>query len=213
MGKLRILVGDDHTLVRQGFRKILEERPGVGRHRRGQRRPRIGAAGDVGPARHRHSGHRYAAFEWHRGDPPDRTPAASDSCPHPEHARGRSVHHPGTESRRPGYMLKDSADTDLIRGVGHRGGRGIVLQSCSCEGHARRLRSAFGRKRDRRSVRLVVRAGTGSLPVNRGRTQQQSHRRSALGQPATIETHRAHVCRSSISTTPLNSCFTRSGVV
>ncbi len=27
MGKLRILVGDDHTLVRQGFRKILEERP------------------------------------------------------------------------------------------------------------------------------------------------------------------------------------------
>lgn len=27
VGKLRILVGDDHTLVRQGFRKILEERP------------------------------------------------------------------------------------------------------------------------------------------------------------------------------------------
>jgi len=26
VGKLRILVGDDHTLVRQGFRKILEER-------------------------------------------------------------------------------------------------------------------------------------------------------------------------------------------
>ena len=27
MGKLRILVGDDHTLVRQGLRKILEEQP------------------------------------------------------------------------------------------------------------------------------------------------------------------------------------------
>jgi DNA-binding NarL/FixJ family response regulator len=27
VGKLRILVGDDHTLVRHGFRKILEERP------------------------------------------------------------------------------------------------------------------------------------------------------------------------------------------
>jgi two-component system response regulator NreC len=27
MGRLRILLGDDHTLVRQGFRKILEDRP------------------------------------------------------------------------------------------------------------------------------------------------------------------------------------------
>jgi two-component system response regulator NreC len=27
MGKLRIVLGDDHTLVRQGFRKILEEQP------------------------------------------------------------------------------------------------------------------------------------------------------------------------------------------
>ncbi|HZT76269.1 MAG TPA: response regulator transcription factor [Vicinamibacterales bacterium] len=27
MSKVRILLGDDHTLVRQGFRKILEERP------------------------------------------------------------------------------------------------------------------------------------------------------------------------------------------
>ena len=27
MGKLRILLGDDHTLIRQGLRKILEERP------------------------------------------------------------------------------------------------------------------------------------------------------------------------------------------
>ena len=27
MGKLRILLGDDHTLVRHGFRKILEGRP------------------------------------------------------------------------------------------------------------------------------------------------------------------------------------------
>jgi two-component system, NarL family, response regulator NreC len=28
MGKLRLLIGDDHTLVRQGIRKILEEQPG-----------------------------------------------------------------------------------------------------------------------------------------------------------------------------------------
>ena len=27
MAKLRILLGDDHTLVRQGFKKILETRP------------------------------------------------------------------------------------------------------------------------------------------------------------------------------------------
>ena len=27
VGKLRILLGDDHTLVRHGFRKILEGRP------------------------------------------------------------------------------------------------------------------------------------------------------------------------------------------
>ena len=27
MGKLRIVLGDDHTLVRHGFKKILESRP------------------------------------------------------------------------------------------------------------------------------------------------------------------------------------------
>lgn len=27
MGRLRLLIGDDHTMFRQGVRKILEERP------------------------------------------------------------------------------------------------------------------------------------------------------------------------------------------
>jgi DNA-binding NarL/FixJ family response regulator len=28
MGELKLLLGDDHTLMRQGLRKILEENPG-----------------------------------------------------------------------------------------------------------------------------------------------------------------------------------------
>ena len=63
MGKLRILVGDDHTLVRQGFRKILEERPdwevvAEASDGRDAVRQALSSA-----ARYRDSRHRHAAFE------------------------------------------------------------------------------------------------------------------------------------------------------
>ena len=44
MARLRIVLGDDHTLVRQGLRKILEERPDWEVVARGRRRAR-GRAG------------------------------------------------------------------------------------------------------------------------------------------------------------------------
>ena len=71
VGKLRILLGDDHTLVRQGFRKILEERPDwevVAEASDGREAVRQAL---VSRARRRDSRHRHAASERDRGDAPD----------------------------------------------------------------------------------------------------------------------------------------------
>ena len=79
MAKLRIVLGDDHTLVRQGLRKILEERPDW---------EVVAEAGDGREAvqkvlelaaRRRDPRHRHAAAERHRGDAPDR-PARCRPC-------------------------------------------------------------------------------------------------------------------------------------
>ena len=51
LAKLRIILGDDHTIVRHGLRKILEERRGLGSRRRSGQRPRRGQEGARARAR------------------------------------------------------------------------------------------------------------------------------------------------------------------
>ena len=71
MGKIRVLLVDDHTVVRQGLRRILEtddEIEIVGEAGDGRSADRDGAA--HAPERRRH-GHRAARAERHRGDAPD----------------------------------------------------------------------------------------------------------------------------------------------
>ena len=117
MAKLRILLGDDHTLVRQGFSKILEEQPDwqvVAEAGDGREAVRQALAT---PARRRRPRHRHAAAERHRGDAPDR-PAPPDVrvlilSMHADEAYITQALQAGAN----GYLLKDSADTDLIRGV------------------------------------------------------------------------------------------------
>jgi DNA-binding NarL/FixJ family response regulator len=49
MGTLRVLVADDHEIVRKGLRTILEEQPGISGRRRGLRRPETVDGAHTGP--------------------------------------------------------------------------------------------------------------------------------------------------------------------
>ena len=184
MAKLRILLGDDHTLLRQGLRKILQERPdwevvaeaGDGREAVRQAlavQPDV-AILDIGmPLLNGIEATRQIVR---------RLPDVRD--PDPEHARRRGLHHPGAaRPARKGYLLeglrRHRSDSRRRRGRG----RQVVLQPGRREGDARRLRPAPGREGHRRSLRLAVRARARDLPAGRRRAQQQGNRRPAVRQP------------------------------
>ena len=117
MSKLRLLIGDDHTLVRQGLRKILEERPewevvaevGDGREaiRQCQALKPDVAIIDIGmPLLNGID----ATQQIVRRVPETRVLVLSM---HSDEAYVTRALHAGAT----GYMLKDSAGTDLINGV------------------------------------------------------------------------------------------------
>ena len=96
--KIRIVLGDDHTLVRQGLRKILEEQPDwevVAEASDGREAVRQTLALqpdvvvlDIGmPLLNGIEATRQIVRRF-----------AEHQRPHPEHARGRGVHHTGDES-------------------------------------------------------------------------------------------------------------------
>jgi DNA-binding NarL/FixJ family response regulator len=118
MGKLRIVIGDDHTLVRQGLRKILEEQPGwqvvaeTGDGRQAVKetlalQPDV-AILDIGMPL-------LTGIEATR-QIVRRLPTIGVLIlsMHADEAYITQALQAGAR----GYLLKDSADTDLIRGVG-----------------------------------------------------------------------------------------------
>jgi two-component system response regulator NreC len=118
VAKLRILVGDDHTLVRQGFRKILEERPDwevVAEASDGREavrkalleQPDIAILDISMPALNGIEATRQIV----RRLPTTRVLILSMHADEPYIMQA-------LKAGARGYMLKDSADTDLIRGVG-----------------------------------------------------------------------------------------------
>ena len=117
MAKIRILLGDDHTLVRQGFRKILEARPEcevVGEVSNGREAVREAASLqpnvvvlDIGmPVLNGIEATRQIV----RRHPNIQVLILSM---HSDEAYVTQALQAGAR----GYLLKDSADTDLIRGV------------------------------------------------------------------------------------------------
>ena len=193
MARLRILIGDDHTLVRQGFRKILEERrdweivgeAGDGRDAVRQAialQPQV-AVLDIGmPLLNGIEATRQIV----RRLPDVRVLILSM---HSDEAYVTQALQAGAK----GYLLKDSADTDLIRGVADvAAGRSFfspVVAKVMLDDYVRHLadkgivdRFAALSEREREIFQLIA----------EGHSNKEMADLLSIS-PATIETHRAHI--------------------
>jgi two-component system response regulator NreC len=193
MPKLRIVLGDDHTLLRQGLRKILEDRPGwevvaeAGDGREAVRQilamhPDV-AILDIGmPLLNGIDATRQVV----RRLPDCRILILS------MHANEAYIIQALKAGAR-GYLLKDSADTDLIRGVSSvSAGKSFFspavakvmlddyVRHLSEKGIADRYDSLS--EREREIFQLVA----------EGRSNKEVAELLSLS-PATVETHRAHI--------------------
>jgi DNA-binding NarL/FixJ family response regulator len=191
MAHLRILLADDHTVVRQGLRKVLEERPeweviaeaGDGREavREAERLTPDVAILDVAmPLLNGIEATRQIA----KRVPTTRILVLSM---HADEAYVRQI----LEAGALGYLLKDSADVDLIQAVSAVSqGKSFFSPAVArvmLDGYVRGDKSAIDRYeslslREREIFQLVAEAKTNKeiaalLSVS----------------PSTVETHRAHI--------------------
>jgi len=193
VGKVRVLLGDDHTLVRQGFRKIIEERPEwevVAEASDGREVVKLTAAVlpdlvilDIGmPLLNGIEATRQIVHRF------PNIPVLILSM-HAEEAYVTQALKAGAR----GYLLKDSADVDLIRGVvSVTAGKSFFSPSVAKvmldeyvrhlteKGVSDRLETLSGRERE--IFQLVA----------EGHSNKQIADLLCIS-PATVETHRAHV--------------------
>jgi DNA-binding NarL/FixJ family response regulator len=193
MAKIRILIGDDHTLLRQGLRKILEEQPGwqiiaeAGDGREAVRhaialRPDV-AVLDIGmPLLNGIEATRQIV----RRSPSVRILILSM---HSDEAYVVRVLQAGAK----GYLLKDSADTDLIRAVAAvAAGKSFfspAVAGVMLDDYVRRLaekglgdRYDLLSEREREIFQLIA----------EGHSNKEIADLLSVS-PSTIETHRAHI--------------------
>jgi DNA-binding NarL/FixJ family response regulator len=193
MGKLRILIADDHTLVRQGLRKILESQPGwevvaeAGDGREAVQQalqlkpdvvildlamPRLNGVEAVQQIERRANGTRVLVLTMYAD----------------EAYVTRAV-----RAGASGYLLKDSADTDLIRAVT------AVSQGKSffSPAVARIILDEYGRQLAAKGVTdrfdtLSEREREVFQLIAEGHTSKEVAELLHIS-PATVETHRAHI--------------------
>ena len=193
MGKLRIVIGDDHTLVRQGLRKILEEQPGwevVAETGDGRQAVKEGLALqpdvvilDIGmPLLNGIEATRQIVR---------RLPSVGVLIlsMHADEAYITQALQAGAR----GYLLKDSADTDLIRAVGAvAAGKSFfspAVATVMLDDYVRHLadkgivdRYDSLSEREREIFQLVA----------EGHSNKEVADLLSVS-PATVETHRAHI--------------------
>ena len=193
MGKLRIVIGDDHTLVRQGLRKILEEQPGwevVAETGDGRQAVKEGLALqpdvvilDIGmPLLNGIEATRQIVR---------RLPSVGVLIlsMHADEAYITQALQAGAR----GYLLKDSADTDLIRAVGAvAAGKSFfspAVATVMLDDYVRHLadkgivdRYDSLSEREREIFQLVA----------EGHSNKEIADLLSVS-PATVETHRAHI--------------------
>ena len=193
MSRLRILIADDHTLVRQGLRKILETEPDW---------TVIAEAGDGREAVRQATEHQpdivildvampllngvEAVQQIHRRVPHVRLLVLSMYADEAYVTRA-------VRAGAAGYLLKDSADTDLIRAVA------AVAQGKSffSPGVARVLLDEYVRQLSERGITdrydaLSEREREVFQLVAEGYSSKEIATLLQIS-PATVETHRAHV--------------------
>jgi DNA-binding NarL/FixJ family response regulator len=214
MSTLRILVADDHTLVRQGVRKILETQPGWEVAEAGDGREAVRDAIEHQPdvvildiAMPRLNGVE-AVQQIVRRAPSVRVLVLSMFAD--EAYVNRAV-----RAGARGYLLKDSADVDLIGAV-TAVSRGKSFFSPSI---ARIILDEFGRQIPERDATdrfdtLSEREREVFQLVAEGLSNKEVAEVLQIS-PATVETHRAHLMdKLSIhSTAELVLCAVRKGVI
>jgi DNA-binding NarL/FixJ family response regulator len=193
MGKLRILIGDDHTLVRQGIRKILEEQPGwevVAETGDGRQAVKEGltlqpdvAILDIGmPLLNGIEATRQLVRRL-------QSVGVLILSMHADEAYITQALQAGAR----GYLLKDSADTDLIRAVGAvAAGKSFfspAVATVMLDDYVRHLadkgivdRYDSLSEREREIFQLVA----------EGHSNKEIADLLSVS-PATVETHRAHI--------------------
>ena len=195
MGKLRIMIGDDHTLVRQGLRKILEERPDW---------EVVAEASDGRDAVRQATSAQPDVAILDIGMPLlngiEATRQIVRRFPN-IHVLILSMHSDeayiiqALKAGARGYLLKDSADTDLIRGVtAVAAGKSFfspAVAKVMLDDYVRQLaekgivdRYDSLSEREREIFQLIA----------EGHSNKETAELLCVS-PATVETHRAHVLR------------------
>ena len=216
MTPLRILVADDHTLVRQGLRKILESQPGwvvVGEA--GDGRDAVQQTMDLQPdvvvmdiAMPRLNGVE-AVQQIERRNPNARVLVLSMYSDEAYVTRA-------VRAGAAGYLLKDSADVDLIQAVSAVSeGKSFFSPAV-----ARVLLDEYVRQLAERGI-----AGTGTTPSPSASAKifqlmAEGHSNKEVAtmlhiSPTTVETHRAHIMEKLDlhSTADIVLCAVRKGIV
>lgn len=215
MTSLRILVADDHTLVRQGLRKILESQPGwvvVGEA--GDGRDAVQQAMDLLPdvvimdiAMPRLNGVE-ALQQIQRRHPNTRVLVLSMYADEAYVTRA-------VRAGASGYLLKDSADADLIQAVGALSeGKSFFSPAV-----ARVLLDEYVRQLAERGIAdrfetLSEREREVFQLIAEGHSNKEVATMLHIS-PTTVETHRAHIMEKLDlhSTADIVLCAVRKGIV
>ena len=142
-GPVRVIVADDHPIVRGGLRALIEATPGI--ELLGRRPTAMPpSSSPVGPAGRRPDGPRDARPERHRGDPRDRGERwASGVLILTMFADDRSIFSAMRAGAR-GYLLKDASHDEMRRAIEAVGGGEAIFGA----GVAQRMVGFFARARE-----------------------------------------------------------------